>query len=127
MHGSATCPPNIRWSDESLERDLYIQTNVVTVLAMDGRRRWLDIQKLVFYSVIDFPMSTNFMECYALLDIIQKLYVGERKVSNYQNSFSCFLCFQLQFWALSILVIIQMHVNLLKGLCFCKSLIAFQN
>ncbi|KAI9101443.1 hypothetical protein K1719_023925 [Acacia pycnantha] len=33
--GSATCPPSIQWSDDSLERDLYIQTNVVTVLALD--------------------------------------------------------------------------------------------
>lgn len=41
------CPGNVHWNDDGLERDLYIQTTTVTVLAMDGRRRWLDIQKLV--------------------------------------------------------------------------------
>ncbi|KAI7991069.1 hypothetical protein LOK49_LG12G00356, partial [Camellia lanceoleosa] len=40
-------PKNVRWTDDGLERDLYIQTSTVTVLAMDGRRRWLDIKKLV--------------------------------------------------------------------------------
>lgn len=43
------CPRNNRWSEDGLERDLYIQTSTVTVLAMDGRRRWLDIQKLVCF------------------------------------------------------------------------------
>lgn len=41
------CPINILWSNDVLERDLYIETTTVTILAMDGRRRWLDIQKLV--------------------------------------------------------------------------------
>lgn len=35
-----TCPGNV-WK---AERDLDIKTTTVTVLAMDGRRRWLDIQ-----------------------------------------------------------------------------------
>jgi hypothetical protein len=48
MRRSVTCPHNIHWNDGGLDRDLYIQINEVTVLAMDGRRRWLDIQKLVF-------------------------------------------------------------------------------
>lgn len=47
MHASNACPSNVHWSDNGLERDLYIQMKTVTVLAMDGRRRWLDIQKLV--------------------------------------------------------------------------------
>lgn len=47
LHTIPACPSNIRWSDAGLERDLYIQTTTVTVLAMDGRRRWLDIEKLV--------------------------------------------------------------------------------
>lgn len=47
LYMSAACPSNIHWSDDGLERDLYIQTTTVTVLAMDGRRRWLDIRKLV--------------------------------------------------------------------------------
>ncbi|KAF7801554.1 GPI inositol-deacylase isoform X1 [Senna tora] len=63
VQGSATCPTNIRWSDESLERDLYIQTNVVTVLAMDGRRRWLDIQKLGSNGRSHFVFVTNLEPC----------------------------------------------------------------
>lgn len=47
VHASSDCPSSVHWSDDVLERDLYIQTTSVTVLAMDGRRRWLDIQKLV--------------------------------------------------------------------------------
>ncbi|GMQ01446.1 hypothetical protein CsSME_00048093 [Camellia sinensis var. sinensis] len=46
-HTLSACPSNIRWTDDGLERDLYIQTSTITVLAMDGRRRWLDIEKLV--------------------------------------------------------------------------------
>ena len=46
-HTLSACPSNIRWTDDGLERDLYIQTSTVTVLAMDGRRWWLDIEKLV--------------------------------------------------------------------------------
>jgi len=41
------CPPSTQWTSDGLEKDLYIQSNSVTVLAMDGRRRWLDIKKLV--------------------------------------------------------------------------------
>ena len=41
------CPSNLVWKDDGLEKDLYIQTSTMTVLAMDGRRRWLDIHKLV--------------------------------------------------------------------------------
>lgn len=44
------CPNNIHWNKAGLERDLYIQTTTVTILAMDGRRRWLDIKKLVSLS-----------------------------------------------------------------------------
>jgi len=47
------CPPSIQWTSDGLEKDLYIQSNSVTVLAMDGRRRWLDIKKLVG----DWPSS----------------------------------------------------------------------
>jgi hypothetical protein len=49
LHASAACTSN-HWSDDGLERDLYIETATVTVLAMDGRRRWLDIQELVSFS-----------------------------------------------------------------------------
>ena len=46
-HTVSACPSNVHWTNDGLERDLYIQTTTVTVLAMDGRRRWLDIEKLV--------------------------------------------------------------------------------
>ncbi|CAL5368423.1 unnamed protein product [Camellia sinensis] len=38
-HTLAACPSNVCWTDDGLERDLYIQTSSVTVLVMDGRRR----------------------------------------------------------------------------------------
>lgn len=41
----STC--SLDWRDDALDRDLYIQTSTVTILAMDGRRRWLDIDLLV--------------------------------------------------------------------------------
>ena len=53
VHASTACPSNVHWGNDGLERDLYIQTTTVPVLAMDGRRRWLDVQKLV--SFIGFP------------------------------------------------------------------------
>ncbi|KAK7260642.1 hypothetical protein RIF29_26863 [Crotalaria pallida] len=59
----SACPPDIRWSDGGLDRDLYIQTNVVTVLAMDGRRRWLDIQKLGSNGKSHFVFVTNLEPC----------------------------------------------------------------
>lgn len=48
---SSSCPSTVQWSAEGLDKDLYIQTATVTVLAMDGKRRWLDIQKLVSLTV----------------------------------------------------------------------------
>lgn len=48
------CPSKIHWSAEGLERDLYIKTPTVTILAMDGRRRWLDIKELVCHYFADF-------------------------------------------------------------------------
>ncbi|MED6149474.1 hypothetical protein PIB30_062833 [Stylosanthes scabra] len=63
VHRSVSCPPNIRWNEEGLDRDLYIQTNVVTVLAMDGRRRWLDIQKLGSNGKSHFVFVTNLEPC----------------------------------------------------------------
>jgi hypothetical protein len=47
VHTFSSCPNNVHWNDDGLDRDLYIQTTTMTVLAMDGRRRWLDIHKLV--------------------------------------------------------------------------------
>ncbi|GFP84961.1 GPI inositol-deacylase [Phtheirospermum japonicum] len=57
------CPSNSQWSEDGLERDLYIQTSSVTVLAMDGRRRWMDIQKLGPDSKKHFVFVTNLSPC----------------------------------------------------------------
>ncbi|XP_042497704.1 uncharacterized protein LOC122076467 isoform X1 [Macadamia integrifolia] len=57
------CPRSVHWSDDGLERDLYIQTTTVTVLAMDGRRRWLDIQKLGSNGKGHFMFVTNLAPC----------------------------------------------------------------
>ncbi|KAK1566761.1 hypothetical protein Q3G72_003914 [Acer saccharum] len=59
----SSCPGNVHWSDGGLERDLYIQTTTVTVLAMDGRRRWLDIQKLGSNGKGHFMFVTNLAPC----------------------------------------------------------------
>lgn len=63
LYMSAACPSNIHWSDDGLERDLYIQTTTVTVLAMDGRRRWLDIRKLGSNGRSHFMFVTNLAPC----------------------------------------------------------------
>uniref|UniRef100_A0A5B6ZJW4 GPI inositol-deacylase n=1 Tax=Davidia involucrata TaxID=16924 RepID=A0A5B6ZJW4_DAVIN len=62
----SACPSNVRWNDDGLERDLYIQTATVTVLAMDGRRRWLDIQKLGSNGKSHFIFVTNLVPCYGV-------------------------------------------------------------
>ncbi|KAJ0111675.1 hypothetical protein Patl1_02935 [Pistacia atlantica] len=59
----SSCPSSVHWSDDGLERDLYIQTTTVTVLAMDGRRRWLDIQKLGSNGKSHFIFVTNLAPC----------------------------------------------------------------
>ncbi|KAI3474959.1 hypothetical protein Pfo_030270 [Paulownia fortunei] len=61
--GVSGCPSNSQWSEDGLERDLYIQTSTVTVLAMDGRRRWLDIQKLGPDRKNHFVFVTNLSPC----------------------------------------------------------------
>lgn len=63
VHPSTSCPSNIRWNEEGLDKDLYIQTTTVTVLAMDGRRRWLDIQKLGSNGKSHFIFVTNLDPC----------------------------------------------------------------
>lgn len=62
-HRVYSCPSNIHWSDDALERDLYIETTTVTVLAMDGRRRWLDIEKLGSNGKKHFVFVTNLSPC----------------------------------------------------------------
>ncbi|GMP74516.1 hypothetical protein CsSME_00031919 [Camellia sinensis var. sinensis] len=59
-HTLSACPSNVRWTNDGLERDLYIPTSTVTVLAMDGRRRWLDIEKLVSLVKVVLLCSTIF-------------------------------------------------------------------
>ncbi|KAL2320234.1 hypothetical protein Fmac_029203 [Flemingia macrophylla] len=63
VHRPVACPTNIHWNDGGLDRDLYIQINEVTVLAMDGRRRWLDIQKLGSNGKSHFVLVTNLEPC----------------------------------------------------------------
>lgn len=58
-----SCPINVHWNEDGLEKDLYIQTTAVTVLAMDGRRRWLDIQKLGSNGEKHFIFVTNLSPC----------------------------------------------------------------
>ncbi|KAF8028921.1 hypothetical protein BT93_E1560 [Corymbia citriodora subsp. variegata] len=63
VHMLPECPANVQWSNDGLEKDLYIQTETVTVLAMDGRRRWLDIQKLGSDGRNHFVLVTNLAPC----------------------------------------------------------------
>ncbi|KAH9743749.1 Hydrolases acting on ester bond [Citrus sinensis] len=60
---SSSCPSTVQWSAEGLDKDLYIQTATVTVLAMDGKRRWLDIQKLGANGKDHFIFVTNLAPC----------------------------------------------------------------
>ncbi|KAG2633875.1 uncharacterized protein LOC120660149 isoform X1 [Panicum virgatum] len=60
---SLPCPPSTQWTSDGLEKDLYIQSNSVTVLAMDGRRRWLDIKKLGLNGRGHFVFVTNLAPC----------------------------------------------------------------
>ncbi|CAN6195364.1 unnamed protein product [Urochloa humidicola] len=60
---SLSCPPSTQWTSDGLEKDLYIQSSSVTVLAMDGRRRWLDIKKLGSNGRGHFVFVTNLAPC----------------------------------------------------------------
>ncbi|XP_076883428.1 uncharacterized protein LOC143532200 isoform X1 [Bidens hawaiensis] len=60
------CPSKIHWSAEGLERDLYIKTSTVTILAMDGRRRWLDVKELGSNGRTNFVLVTNLLPCYGI-------------------------------------------------------------
>ncbi|VVB04204.1 unnamed protein product [Arabis nemorensis] len=57
----STCALN--WRDDALDRDLYIQTSTVTILAMDGRRRWMDIELLGSNGKKHFIFVTNLAPC----------------------------------------------------------------
>jgi len=41
------CPSSVPWLKELPRTDLYIKSNIMTVLAMDGRRRVMNIEKFV--------------------------------------------------------------------------------
>uniref|UniRef100_A0A1J3D6Y4 GPI inositol-deacylase n=1 Tax=Noccaea caerulescens TaxID=107243 RepID=A0A1J3D6Y4_NOCCA len=58
---SSTCA--LDWRDDALDRDLYIQTSTVTILAMDGRRRWLDTELLGSNGKNHFIFVTNLALC----------------------------------------------------------------
>uniref|UniRef100_A0A0E0EQ04 GPI inositol-deacylase n=1 Tax=Oryza meridionalis TaxID=40149 RepID=A0A0E0EQ04_9ORYZ len=60
---SLSCPPSLQWTSDGLEKDLHIQLNSVTVLAMDGKRRWLDIKKLGSNGKGHFVFVTNLSPC----------------------------------------------------------------
>lgn len=57
------CPKSVHWAEDGLERDLFIDGTTVTVLAMDGRRRWLDIKKLGSNGKDHFVFVTNLAPC----------------------------------------------------------------
>ncbi|KAK9030562.1 hypothetical protein V6N11_031985 [Hibiscus sabdariffa] len=63
VHTLSDCPSSFHWNDDILERDLYIQTTTVTILAMDGRRRWLDIQNVGANGKSHFIFVTNLAPC----------------------------------------------------------------
>ncbi|XP_042446725.1 uncharacterized protein LOC122031693 isoform X1 [Zingiber officinale] len=58
-----SCLPSFNWNEDDLEKDLYIESSTVTVLAMDGKRRWLDIKKLGSNGRGHFMFVTNLAPC----------------------------------------------------------------
>ncbi|KAL5205279.1 hypothetical protein ABZP36_033488 [Zizania latifolia] len=64
--GSPPCPPSVQWTSDGLEKDLHIPSNSVTVLAMDGKRRWLDIKKLGSNGRGHFVFVTNLAPCFGV-------------------------------------------------------------
>ncbi|XP_020577654.1 uncharacterized protein LOC110022858 isoform X2 [Phalaenopsis equestris] len=63
IDGFSSCPPFFRWRGDVLEKDLYIHSTSVTVLAMDGRRRWLDIRNQSSNGKEHFIFVTNLAPC----------------------------------------------------------------
>ncbi|KAM7278469.1 hypothetical protein ACFE04_005603 [Oxalis oulophora] len=64
--GSYNCPSNISWNYSNHEKDLHIKTSTITVLAMDGKRRWLDIDKLGSNGKNHFVLVTNLAPCFGI-------------------------------------------------------------
>lgn len=52
--GPFSCPSRVYWLKEIPQTDLYIKSSIVTVLAMDGRRRVMDIEKHVSAQATDY-------------------------------------------------------------------------
>ncbi|KAL5981930.1 hypothetical protein ACLOJK_015997 [Asimina triloba] len=50
-------------AEDALEKDLFIHGTTITVLAMDGKRRWLDIRKLGANGKDHFTFVTNLAPC----------------------------------------------------------------
>ncbi|KAJ4815701.1 GPI inositol-deacylase [Rhynchospora pubera] len=61
--GPFSCPASLQWDQDELDKDLYIQSKIITVLAMDGRRRWLDIKELGSGGRDHFALVTNLPPC----------------------------------------------------------------
>lgn len=61
--GFSSCPSSFHWRGDVLEKDLYIHSTSVTVLAMDGRRRWLDIRNQSSNGKEHFIFVTNLAPC----------------------------------------------------------------
>ncbi|KAH9562192.1 hypothetical protein CY35_05G059400 [Sphagnum magellanicum] len=62
----SACPQNVYWESENAETDLHINTSIMTILAMDGQRRWLDIKKLASNGRDWFVLVTNLAPCVGL-------------------------------------------------------------
>ncbi|XP_024528955.1 GPI inositol-deacylase [Selaginella moellendorffii] len=75
--GRYACPRTFQWEGD---RDFHVDTSLVTVLAMDGRRRWLDIQKQAVHGRSNFVLVTNFAPC---LGIRVHLWHGKSKKANH--------------------------------------------
>ncbi|KAK4794162.1 hypothetical protein SAY86_012156 [Trapa natans] len=60
------CSSNVHWINNDLQRDLHIKKTTITILDMDGRRRWLDLQKLGYGGKNYFLLVTNLAPCSGL-------------------------------------------------------------
>lgn len=54
------CPANVPWVKEAPQTDLHIKSTTMTVLAMDGRRRMMDIEKLVRFLNLFLDPSSKY-------------------------------------------------------------------
>jgi len=67
-----TCPHNTHWESDMSE-DIHVQSPIMNVLSMDGKRRWLDIEKLVcthcsvFIAFIHSVEISETFSCFCIL------------------------------------------------------------